>query len=342
MTKRTAVIDMSEGFLGLTIERDESEDAIRVASLAPEGLAEESGLVHVGNYILSVNGKSLLGATFEEASQRIVVATSDEYLTLVLSDIAPALRQSISMPSRDVYQQQQQQQPVAEDAPAAEAEAEIERPPRKTGRRTVELAKDENGYGVKIIKKPGLPGYHIGAVTPGGAAERTELIFADDIILQVGRHACEPRLTRWQLEGIDMLATANLASLSLLAQRDRVTLLVTDPDDLAQWQAEQARAAEQQQSRNEASADDSRDEQSQQQADDDKSEYDAPLASQASAEGATRTVLLERDEKGYGLKIQATQERRGVRVTGMAEGGPADRTGRLMVGDVILAVRRVL
>ncbi|MPC86338.1 Glutamate receptor-interacting protein 1 [Portunus trituberculatus] len=72
------------GALGITISGSEEPfDPIYIAGLAPGGLADRTGAIHVGDRLLAINGVSLRGKPLSEAI--LMLQNSGDTVTLKIS-----------------------------------------------------------------------------------------------------------------------------------------------------------------------------------------------------------------------------------------------------------------
>ena len=51
-----------------------------------------------------------------------------------------------------------------------------------------------------------------------------------------------------------------------------------------------------------------------------------------------RTVRIQRNDNGYGMRVQSWEGLNGVRISAITPGGAADQTGQMFAGDLILEV----
>ena len=181
--KRTAVLDQTDGPLGLEFVAAPDGSGVMIAGISDDGIAAEAGTIQLNDYVWSVNGHNMAGASVETVTGAIA---AQDFLTLVICEVSPEQQQQRRMSMAAQRKKSEPQAPaVTEETraaafPASPAAAGLPRV------RTVTVYRDDAGFGIRIITKPGLRGFHIATVSPEGAAASTGQVFPDDVILKVG------------------------------------------------------------------------------------------------------------------------------------------------------------
>ena len=163
--ERTVVLDRSTGMLGMLIEVNKHGHGVRVANLSPGGVAEASGAIKPGDYIVSINGAPMLHATHDEAVEAI---KAQQLVTLVLTNVAPHREDSTViqplLPENDV------QKPEATGADNVSS---------------IVLSRVAGSFGLKVTTHEIGKGAKISGVTPGGAADLSGKIVVGNSVLRV-------------------------------------------------------------------------------------------------------------------------------------------------------------
>ncbi|XP_036909396.1 pro-interleukin-16 isoform X2 [Sturnira hondurensis] len=166
---------------------DLESKAITVHRVFPNGLASQEGTIQKGNEVLSINGKSLKGATHNDALAILRQARDPRQAVIVTRkptlEAAPKLNSSMDSAASD---------PGASDASAESTEATVH---------TVTLEKTSAGLGFSL--EGGKGSLHgdkpltINRIFKGAASGQTETVQPGDEILQLASTAVQG-LTRFE------------------------------------------------------------------------------------------------------------------------------------------------
>lgn len=194
--------------LGMTVTTDEETGTVRVASLVPRGVAEQSGSIHVGDIISHVNDRPMKNVTHEHAIE-----------ALLSSNPVMLRMHACSDPLPEADQEMDPQQALAQLALRRSSQSVVDAAsghvPEPSEQRTVYLEKmPGGGLGLKISSlAENNQGACVTAIVPGSPADVCQMIYVNDVIVSI--------------DGICVLEMVHEEIIGLLARSTTIELVVS-------------------------------------------------------------------------------------------------------------------
>jgi C-terminal processing protease CtpA/Prc len=305
---RKVTLERGTKSLGMKIKSDDVNNYVFVSEIVAGGAAEESKDLAVGDYLVEINGTSMLNAGHEA----VVTALQHPVIDLMVvrgSDLQAFL--------------------ASTQVAAAASDSE----PHQI--RKVHLVDEGNGFGLATGEENGV--VIVSSVTVGGKAEKSGNIFVTDRILEVNGND----VSQLPYAEVDKLIAASKNLELVLAKREQeaakksskrrfsiklfaekvLSPLKKKSETTESAIAENATAATAAATAAATSA-----------------TAAATAAADAVAGDNVRRVRLVRGPTGLGMKIKSDDPQYGVIVYELTSGGVAANSGQVQVGDVILEV----
>ena len=306
-------VDIARGHtgLGLTIVTDEDLGVVRVSNLTPGGVAEATGRVFVGDQILAVNGSLTAGKEHEDV---VDLLRERETVTLTLCTDTSPLPDLDDVDDDDDVEDVNEgvDEDVDEDEAAAIAMQQQQQQQQqqllqRAGlRASTSNSRASSFYMQRQQREQAVANAEKRSVT----LTKGELGFGMRVSSpsdnDVG--ACVTTI----VEGGPAAVSGKVQENDVIVSINGVDVLDTEHDDIIELLKR-------------------------------NSTVDLVLSSDLSLLGLTlvperRTVVLQRTEQGYGMKVTTDETLGIVRITAVTEDGPAYNSDLVFVGDVVLEV----